>query len=171
MNHVVRAVNIPRESAIREHLEGADFYDAFAIGLNRPDSTALEIYLRLISRTPRWVKRAMSIRNRVVALAGVRNVNGMQPADPAKSAAEYRVGDNIGAFRIESLSDDEVMFVIRDTHLDTRCSVLKRTENGIASMVLSSVVHIHNVFGHAYMVVVGPGHKLVTRAMLKDAGL
>ena len=54
-----------------------------------------------------------------------------------------------------------------DKHLDVQVSLHKYAPAGQAPMVVvSSVVHIHNALGHAYMAVVKPFHRRIVRAML-----
>jgi Protein of unknown function (DUF2867) len=166
MSCVIQSVEIPPECGVHKYLFNADFFDAFETRIEESKRSALEIYLAMIARTPSWVACLMAVRNRAVAIAGLKNLGGVGPTDPAKPANAYQVGDRIGVFTVESIGHDEVVLTASDTHLITRCSVLKRSDGKQSSLVLSSVVHIHNTFGHAYMAVVGPVHKLVVRAML-----
>jgi Protein of unknown function (DUF2867) len=55
---------------------------------------------------------------------------------------------------------------IDDKHLDVRVSVFKDGRSA-PSYVVSTVVHVHNLLGHLYMVPVGRIHPLVVRAMMR----
>ena len=166
----VRTVDIPPQCGLRSHLADANFSDAFAVDLTHSDHSALDIYQLTVARTPYWVRRAVDIRNCAVSFFDLKTA-GIAPADPSRPAAAYQVGDSVGVFLIEAISDSEVLLVASDKHLDSRCSILKRSVDGRYEMVWSSAVHVHNPLGHAYMVLVWPGHKLVVRAMLADCGL
>ena len=86
--------------------------------------------------------------------------DGHPPASgrPLRDARSYRVGDRVGIFRIRHLSDTEVVMGQDDKHLDVQVSICKQpAAPGTAPrVVLSTVVHIHNTLGHAYMAVITP---------------
>ena len=82
-----------------------------------------------------------------------------------RDARSYRVGDRVGIFRIRHLSDTEVVMGQDDKHLDVQVSICKQpAAPGTAPrVVLSTVVHIHNTLGHAYMAVITPIHRVIAR--------
>ena len=71
----------------------------------------------------------------------------------------------VGIFRIRHLSDTEVVMGQDDKHLDVQVSICKQpAAPGTAPrVVLSTVVHIHNTLGHAYMAVITPIHRVIAR--------
>mgnify|MGYP002139184355 CR=1 FL=1 len=74
------------------------------------------------------------------------------------------MGDRVGIFRIRHLSDTEVVMGQDDKHLDVQVSICKRGGSGAQpTVVLSTVVHIHNTLGHAYMTVITPIHRVIAR--------
>ncbi len=83
--------------------------------------------------------------------------------------AAYRVGDRLGIFSIFAKTEKELLLGIDDRHLDVRVSVLKSERNGLPNYVVSTVVHVHNWLGHAYMAPVGRIHPLVVKAMMRRA--
>ena len=113
------------------------------------------------------------MRNKLVRLVGLKDLGQLHDGYPPSSgrspgeASSYRVGDRVGIFRIRHLSDTEVVMGQDDKHLDVQVSLHKYAPAGQAPMVVvSSVVHIHNALGHAYMAVVKPFHRRIVRAML-----
>ena len=85
------------------------------------------------------------------------------------------MGDRVGIFRIRHLSDTEVVMGQDDKHLDVQVSICKQpAAPGTAPrVVLSTVVHIHNTLGHAYMAVITPIHRVIARGtarLLADHG-
>ena len=115
----VKPVSIPLNSAIYQHLPGAQFFDAFETTLARPEQSALEIYLAMIARTPSWAACLMDIRNRVAKRAGLTTVQGIGPDAPVKPASAYQVGDRIDIFTVAALTDNEVNLAATDKHVDT----------------------------------------------------
>ncbi len=164
----VTTTTLPQPSAIHATLPGADFWDAYAAPDPAPAASALQAWLDLAARTPRWTRRLMALRNRLVRLVGLRDLGQLDGGLPAghATAARYRVGDRVGIFTIRHLDAHEVMMGQDDKHLDVQVSLCKREQDGRPVVVLGTVVHVHNTLGHAYMAVVKPFHRRIVRAML-----
>ena len=169
----VQPTAIPADAAIHAQLAGAHFADAYAIADPLPGRSALQTWLDLVARTPRWTSALMALRNRLVRLVGLKDLGqlgDLAPHPRARSAAHYRVGDRVGIFVIRQLSDTEVVMGQDDRHLDVQVSLRKCAQGeGAPRLVLSTVVHVHNALGHAYMAVVAPFHRRIAPAMLARA--
>lgn len=165
--HPVSACDPPAGSLILQHLPGADFHDAYCTAVNQPDRTAIQHFLAALSGTPGWVRQLMAVRNRVVVYFGLRRAQGWQPA-PGRPADSYRPGERLGVFELLHIDDDEVLAGDDDKHLRVLLSVRRVPAQAgrPASVVLSTVVHIHNTLGRLYMLPVGPAHKLIAPAVL-----
>lgn len=163
---LVRASAIPRDSEISKHLAGAHLFDAFAVSTDGSKRSALEIYIDVVARTPDWINRLMTIRNRIVALFGLKNIGHMGNVDYHKKPASYRVGDRVGIFSILFLSEREIILVESDKHLDAKVSLCKTAEGNGNSAVMTTVIRVHNLLGRAYMLFVWPVHKLMAPALL-----
>lgn len=164
----VIAATIPAGSALRAWLANADFHDAWEAPLRDPSLSPTEIFLATIGATPAWVGGAMALRNRVVRLFGLKDVGSMRGAR-ARPAESYRPGDRLGIFDVVSQSGEELVLGIDDRHLDVRVSVTKPGGAQAERYVVSTVVHIHNLLGRAYMVPVAPVHAIIVRAMMRRA--
>jgi hypothetical protein len=169
----VSAVPLPEGSVIHAALPHAGYADAYQAPDPQPDTCALQAWLDIVARTPRWTQLLMALRNKLVRLVGLKNVGQLgdmhgQRNNPG-SAASYRQGDRVGIFVIRHLSDREVVMGQDDKHLDVQVSLCKRLVNGQPMLVLSTVVHIHNALGHAYMGVVTPFHRAIVQSMLRRA--
>lgn len=167
----VTTTALPQPSAIHATLPGADFWDAYAAPDPTPAASALQAWLDLVAQTPRWAQRLMALRNRLVRLVGLKDLgqldDGLPAAGPARAqAARYRVGDRVGIFTIRHLDAREVVMGQDDKHLDVQVSLCKREQDGRPVVVLGSVVHVHNMLGHAYMAVIKPFHRRIVRALL-----
>lgn len=162
MKSTIQAIPVPSSTEIGRHVAGADFMDCYALPIDPGSPSALAIFLGMASRTPGWVNRLMAIRNRMVAMVGLKHLGHLNAINPSKSPSDYRVG----IFTILHLSADEVILGDSDKHLDVKVSVCKVAEAGRNALAVSTVVHIHNLLGRVYMLFVGPIHKRIVPAML-----
>ena len=162
---------VPPESAINARLAGAHFYDCHAIVVPDTGRSALSHFLTALAQTPSWVNTLMSLRNSMVQLVGLKNLGGLGEFDPAKPDSAYRPGDRVGIFTLISNSPDEALLGDSDKHLDVVLSVSKgRLEaDGAVRVAVTTVVHVHNLFGRIYMLPVTPLHRLIAPAVLSRA--
>lgn len=158
---------VPPDSIIFQRLHGADFYDCHAMSIPATGQSALALYLQVVAGTPRWVNALMALRNRVVQLAGLKNLGHLGDVDPAKPASAYRLGERVGIFSIVNLSEEEVILTDIDRHLKVELSV-RRHESKVS---VSTVVHTHNALGRFYMLFVAPLHRRIVPATLRRARL
>ncbi|MFY3383599.1 DUF2867 domain-containing protein [Paracidovorax sp. MALMAid1276] len=168
----VRAVQVPPGTAIHATLPGAHFFDAYEVADHHPARSALQAWLDVADRTPAWTRALMFVRNKAVRLVGLKDLgqlsDGHLPASrrALRDARSYQVGDRVGIFRIRHLSDSEVVMGQDDKHLDVQVSICKQPSpaaGAAPTVVLSTVVHIHNTLGHAYMAVITPIHRVIAR--------
>lgn len=73
MNRKPREALNPANSKIIGLLSNAYFYDAWCIESDNVQRSALENFIAA-EQTPRWVDKCMSLRNRVVAWFGLKNL-------------------------------------------------------------------------------------------------
>lgn len=173
--NAVRETQVPPGTAIHARLPGAHFFDAYTAADPRPGTPALQTWLEVVARTPRWTEHLLAVRNKLVRLVGLKGVGRLQDMHPPASGASpsdarsYRVGDQVGIFVICHLSDTEVVMGQDDKHLDVQVALTKHDgQSGApAAIVLSTVVHIHNTLGHVYMAVITPFHRRIVRAMMQ----
>ncbi|SDF51775.1 MULTISPECIES: DUF2867 domain-containing protein [unclassified Duganella] len=156
---------IPQQTEISQHLRGADFHDCYTTDLAPTPLSALELYLRVAATTPGWVNAAMALRNRIVQLVGLKNLGLLSDIDPAKPASAYQVGDRVGIFTINYLSEQEVILGDSDKHLNVSLSVCKLP----GKVAISTVVHTRNALGRLYMLFVAPAHRRIVPATLRKA--
>ena len=117
----VQVSALPTPSYIASALPGADFADCYQFADPDPHASALETYLALVARTPFWMNALMALRNRVVALVGLKHLGSMAPSDVAKPASAYRLGDLVGIFGLQRAEPQEVILVDDDkTLIDVR---------------------------------------------------
>jgi Protein of unknown function (DUF2867) len=171
MKHPIKvaACPLPPGSRIVQTVPGADFADCYTLPDPHPELDALHTYLAIFARTPRWMHALMAIRNGVVRHLGLKHADGLRVAEPQRSPATYQPGDRMGIFTLAQATSKEAVVFDDDKHLKVQLSLFKHTVNGQPMVSLSTVVHIHNRLGRAYMSVVGPAHKLIVPLMLAQA--
>lgn len=161
----------PDGSRITRHLEGADFFDAWAIDAADPSLSALRQFLKAVQATPRWVDACMSLRNRAVQLVGLKNLGELSEINPAKADTDYRPGDRVGIFTLIENTPDEVLLGDSDKHLDVVLSVhCARPAGQPVRVTVTTVVHTKNRLGRLYMLPVKPMHRLISPSVLRAIG-
>jgi len=157
-------VALPSCGAIVSYLRGAHFADSYRVEVAHPERTALQHFVQALQATPPWVRMLMRLRNRAVALVGLKTLDTWDP-----QPGSFEIGSRLGIFTLIRLSDDEVIAGDADKHLRVVLSVqrLPATEHHPAAVSLTTVVHIHNWLGHLYMLPVGPAHKLIAPRVLR----
>jgi hypothetical protein len=160
---------VPIHSEIRRRLGGAHFHDCYAVPLQHNGLSALDLYLAVVSQTPTWVNRLMALRNRAAGLVGLKNLGHLGAVSQSKSGNTYQIGDRVGIFSLLYLTETEVILGESDKHLSVQVSVCKVAHEQHGSLAVSTVVHIHNILGRIYMLLVAPVHKLIVPTMLNKA--
>ncbi len=161
---IAQASEVPSISALRDSLRTAFFFDCYSVELPLDSRTPLEFYLNVASRTPQWVDFLMSVRNKIVARIGLKNMGALSGISPNKAAADYRVGDQAGIFKLIEANDREVILGETDKHIDVRISVVKQQRKDRTTVSVSTVVHVHNLLGRIYMFFVTPAHRVIAPA-------
>lgn len=140
----------------------ADWADRYAVISPEGAMPAIRAAELALGQPPVWVRRLLSIRNRIVAPFGLR-------------AAEMNRGEAgfVGAFAIVSERDDQVVVGFDDKHLDFRIVIEVASAGTAGSRVsVTTLVKRHNLFGRLYILAVTPFHGLIVRTTLgRLAGL
>lgn len=168
MPAVTTPCDVPVTSALRAQLAGAYFFDAYRMEVPDPTRTAMAYFLQAAAGTPAWVNRLMSLRNRVAGWVGLKNLGQINALDTQKTEHDYVPGDRIGIFTLRSNQPDEVLVFDRDKHLEVVLSVhrLPREAGQAQAIVVSTVVHVHNLLGRVYMLPVTPLHQRIVPAVM-----
>jgi hypothetical protein len=138
-------------------------------GLLRPD-VADAFAVRLPAGAPRdathWQEVVLR-RSAPVWLRGLMTVRGLLARVLRLDTARW---DAAGPFPVLSRADDVVVSGADDRHLDFRVVLTVRpTDDGAHELVLVTVVQRHNAVGRAYFAVVGPFHRRIVPALLRQA--
>jgi len=157
---------VPSEAAINQFMANAYFTDCFTYHTLNKGQSAMQVWLDMVNNTPRWVERLMWVRNRVVALFGLKNLGLIGNVIPAKQACDYLMGDQVGIFKVLSSQEQEVILEDKDKHLDVKLSLFLEPEGDLLKLYVTTVVHVKNRLGKVYMFFVAPVHKKIVPASL-----
>ncbi|WP_341676726.1 DUF2867 domain-containing protein [Niveibacterium sp. SC-1] len=167
-----REIPMPLTGMIAALREGADFCDAWSVDSDAVDLSAMDLYIAAVKKTPRWVDACMNLRNRVVARLGLKDLGSLTTVPDAEAADRYRCGDRVGIFTLLENSFDEVLLGDKDKHLDVVLSVQRHAypDGARIAVTVATVVHVHNLLGHLYMLPVKPMHRRIVPAVLRAIG-
>lgn len=162
----VTAVQIPAQASIiglypRHHLA-----DAYALMLPADAAVNPEQLARFIfAQQPGWVNGLMAVRDAAVSLFGLKTARQLTAAGAARQA------EHVGIFKIYGSTAQEVVLGEDDRHLDFRLSLLCTPSGQVGEhrLVLSTVVHCHNLLGRAYILLIAPFHRLIVQNSLRRA--
>lgn len=168
MKPAPRESEVPSNSRASGLVHGASFHDAWRITSGRVDRSALEHFLAAAEKTPRWVHAAMSARNQIVQLFGLKHLGALDNLAGKNTQQAYLPGDRVGIFTLFENSFDEVLLGDRDKHLDVVLSVHRKLLPGgqTVEVTLTTVVHVKNLLGRLYMLPVTPAHRVIAPAVL-----
>ena len=154
------AVALPTGSRIAGLYAGADLADAFAIGLPQGTTCDIETLTRfMLSDRALWFRLLNGVRDAAVAGFGIKTSRQLRQASSTDGVARIYI------FRVYEIARDEAILGEDDKHLDFRVSVLRRS----GDIVVTTVVHCHNLLGRLYLALITPFHRLVVKSMLRRA--
>jgi hypothetical protein len=139
-------------------LPGAQFVDAFRIGLEGSALDARNAAQRMMGRSPRWIDFLLSLRNALVAPFGLKTSGG----------GEKAAGGLIGIFPVLSETPERLVAGFDDHHLDFRVVVDVATSGEGQQVTATTLVRTHNLLGRAYLAIILPFHRLVVRTLLRQ---
>ena len=136
-------------------LAGAQFIDAFSIGVGHGTIDARQAAERMTGRSPGWIDVLVTLRNILVAPFGLKA--GARQGDGA---------DMIGIFPVISQTPDRLVAGFNDRHLDFRVVLDVATHGDGQQVTATTLVKTHNRLGRTYLAIILPFHRRVVRAML-----
>jgi hypothetical protein len=158
----------PPASTFLPDLGRSYYWDSYEAPLRRADLAMHEIYLALFAHPPRWFRRLLILRDRIVSPFGLRP-SGAADRKAIEIRPAYAVGEKIVRFTLFGQNDAEIVTGGDDKHLDFRVSVRRSAEAGANRVTLTTIVSPHNFFGRAYLFVILPFHRWGVRTLLANA--
>jgi Protein of unknown function (DUF2867) len=164
----VTSVLIPDDSAIRNVYSSVDLSDAYSIVLPPGTTTDPELLARhVFAHQAFWVNGLLAVRD--LAVSGF----GLKTSKHLKTLA-VDATNRVSVFKIYSKRSREIILGEDDKHLDFRLSVYiaDHGETGRDTrLVLSTVVHCHNLFGRAYILAIEQFHRIIVKSSLRQAAI
>ena len=158
----------PPNSAFLGDLRTFYYWDSYEAPLARGDLAMHKLYLSLFAHHPRWIRRLLILRGRIVRPFGLRATTAAD-FDSIENRPAYAVGDKIARFTLFAQSGSEIVTGGDDKQLDFRVSVQKLGVPGAIRVALSTVVSPHNALGRAYLGAILPFIRAGVRALLANA--
>jgi hypothetical protein len=166
--HVVEC-DVPSGSALSPDLiRSAYFHDSYRAPLARPELGIVDIFFALFGHAPLWMKLLLIARNAAARLVGLEAPTVAEIMKPGVKET-YSVGDKIGPWPIFFLGDNEIVAGRNNKHIDFRLSVLKAIDGDAASVVVSTICAVHNVFGKIYLFFIVPFHRNGVQSLMRNA--
>jgi len=149
---------LPAVSTLAAEQAQYPYRDSACRPLQRQAVSSDELIAAFLATAPGWFDVLMRARDRIVGLFGLKT------ADPHQDMPQvpFRVGQQLGVFRILHLAPGEAVLGEDDRHLDFRVSLL----GAAGQLRISTLVRPHNVFGWLYLAVVLPFHHLISAVMI-----
>jgi hypothetical protein len=135
-------------------LPGADWRDSYQGEMVTPEPSSLDVSRLLLDHPPVWIRSLMALRNRVVALFGLRTV-------------EMAAGTSAGGFPVLSSTPQRTVLGFDDRHLDFRIVVDLEEKENRQLVCVTTIVRRKNLFGRLYLLVVGPFHRRIVPATMR----
>ncbi|MFK8033269.1 MAG: DUF2867 domain-containing protein [Hyphomicrobiales bacterium] len=140
-------------------LPNADWADAFELELPNGERSARTIASNTLGSSPKWLELLLSVRNAVVKPFGLK-MGKETASQPANS---------IGFFPVLEENDERIVVGLDDKHLDFRIIVELFAKDSTTTVLMTTVIRRHNLFGKIYLAVVSPFHKLIVPRVLSQA--
>jgi hypothetical protein len=105
---------------------------------------------------PAWARFLNKLRDRLGSLVDLK---------PGEAKDD---GSQAGSFPITHQTDDTVVFGFGDWHLNFRVVVEVTGQDGGSLVVASTLVRRKHWFGHAYLTLISPFHKMIVRHLLRN---
>jgi hypothetical protein len=163
------AVQIPSDARANGFYAVTQLADAYAISLPADVVASPEQLARFVfENQPAWVDTLMGLRDTLVAGFGLKTAKQL-------AALSANTSDNsekrVAIFKIYESNAQEVFLGENDSHLDFRISVQLRpaTVASTPQLIVSTVVHCHNLLGRSYITLIAPFHRQVVQAGLRRA--
>lgn len=164
--HHIRSVALPEESLIVRLYPSPGLADAYAISLPPDAPLDIETLARLLlEKPPYWFRGMLACRDAMVKPFGIQTSVQLRKKLMASGMA------HIDFFPLLSVEGNELIIGENDSHLDFRASVLVRNRQADdkREVVMTTVVHCHNLTGRLYIRFIAPFHRRVVCSMLSRA--
>jgi Protein of unknown function (DUF2867) len=164
MHSPVRRVEPPPDSLISNWYPRSQLLDSYAIDMpSAPAGNMRQLAMLALGDPPVWFRMLLTIRDAAIRPLGIKSSRQLRASGPPAARVDF--------FPILEERENEIVLGENDRHLDFRMSLLRIQAGSDTKIVATTVVHIHNRLGRAYIDVIRPFHHLVVRrTMARLAG-
>ncbi len=108
-----------------------------------------------LGNPPVWFRMLLAIRDAIMRPLGIKVSRQLREGGSPAAHVDF--------FPIMEEKENEIVLGENDLHLDFRISLLRIQADSDTRIVATTVVHVHNRLGRAYINVIRPFHRLVVR--------
>lgn len=155
--------DLPSNSILKRQCADYAYKDTFEVAISRQDVANWEMIAALFHSAPPWFDALAKLRDRMVAVFGLKTSTG----NPKRLPPPYRQGQELGFFRVMEEADREVILGNDDKHLNFRTSLLMTEKEGGHRLCVSTVVSTKNLLGTVYFGIVKHAHRLIVPIMAR----
>ena len=142
----------------------ADFVHSARRNVSRAGRSAYETYAELAAVVPAWFDALMRFRNVGMRALGMKDLGSLSSVEPND---EVTPGQRAGIFTVQSNEFSWLILEDDDKHLRVQLALWWLRTEGRDELIVSTVVHVHNALGRAYMVPVAPTHRWIMPLLLR----
>ena len=170
---IIERTDIPSLSLLNQNVPHYDYADSFqgdfSDKLQKIDIT--DIGRLFFLSGPKWIEVLFSIRNKIVALFGLKTSGKIEDRQKLIENFKFEKGERLGLFKVYDTSIHEIILGEDDKHLNFRVSLYldeSSESKSVKKLTISTTVKFNNWFGRLYFLPVRPFHNLIVPAMLKS---
>jgi hypothetical protein len=174
LNMKIIKATLPANSILNQTDIKYDYIDSYMTSVIDKNNRIkpVDIGRAFFSSGPEWVDKLFALRNKIVAVFGLKTSNNRVNRNRRKLINHFKceAGEQIGLFKVFARTDKEVVLGEDDKHLNFRISLFlddlvaaKTNKN----LTISTTVIFHNCFGRLYFIFVRPFHSLIVPTMLR----
>lgn len=168
---IISRTQIPVSSQLSKSQTVLNYTDCFqgVISTNHSPNITEITKLFLLSG-PKWADNLMAIRDKVVGIFGLKTSDQLTSQQQILDNAKFEPGEQLGIFKLQSKSTNEIILGEDDKHLNFKVSILVEPASTFNKnkLYISTAVKFNNLFGRIYFLPVKPIHRLIVKATLKD---
>ncbi len=146
-----------------------DYTDSYqGVSTNAVSLDPVIVAKAFFSSEPEWISWLFSLRNRLVAVVGLKTGGNAGNRQQLLAKFQGRPGERLGLFEVFDSTGNELVLGENDKHLDFRVSLFIDSPNETQQrLTISTVVAFHNWLGRLYFLAVKPFHKHIVQSMLR----
>lgn len=150
-----------------------DYSDSYEIAFLSPrkEIKSTSLATAFFSGDPNWIQYLFLLRNKIVALFGLKTGDSLANREKQLKNFKYHPGECLGIFKILYKNDQEIIIGEEDKHLDFKVSLHitpSLNQQQKFTLQITTIVKYHNTMGRIYFTCIAPFHKAIVKSILKS---